>query len=36
MAEYLRSNVALLKNMIAQAYSDARTLARRIKAMKPG
>ncbi|QNI74988.1 bifunctional aconitate hydratase 2/2-methylisocitrate dehydratase [Synechococcus sp. NOUM97013] len=34
VAEYLRSNVALLKNMIARGYSDARTLARRIKAME--
>jgi len=33
VGEYLRSNVALLKNMIARGYSDARTLARRIKAM---
>ena len=33
VAEYLRSNVALLKNMIARGYSDARTLGRRIKAM---
>ena len=33
-AEYLRSNVALLKNMIARGYNDARTLARRIKAME--
>ena len=34
VGEYLRSNVALLKNMIARGYSDARTLARRIKAME--
>jgi aconitate hydratase 2/2-methylisocitrate dehydratase len=34
VAEYLRSNVALLKNMIARGYSDPRTLARRIKAME--
>ena len=34
VSEYLRSNVALLKNMIARGYSDARTLARRIKAME--
>ncbi len=34
VSEYLRSNVALLKNMIARGYSDARTLARRIKEME--
>ena len=34
VSEYLRSNVALLKNMIARGYSDERTLARRIKAME--
>jgi aconitate hydratase 2/2-methylisocitrate dehydratase len=34
VSEYLRSNVALMKNMIARGYSDARTLARRIKAMQ--
>jgi len=34
VSEYLRSNVALLKNMIARGYSDARTMARRIKAME--
>ncbi|CAE22423.1 Aconitate hydratase B [Prochlorococcus marinus str. MIT 9313] len=34
VAEYLRSNIALLKNMIARGYQDARTLARRIKAME--
>jgi len=34
VSEYLRSNVALLKNMIARGYSDARTLARRIQAME--
>ncbi|MEB3168322.1 MAG: bifunctional aconitate hydratase 2/2-methylisocitrate dehydratase [Synechococcaceae cyanobacterium] len=34
VSEYLRSNVALLKNMIARGYGDARTLARRIKAMQ--
>ena len=34
VSEYLRSNVALPKNMIARGYSDARTLARRIKAME--
>ncbi len=34
VSEYLRSNVALMKNMIARGYQDARTLARRIKAME--
>ncbi|MEW6695027.1 MAG: bifunctional aconitate hydratase 2/2-methylisocitrate dehydratase [Pseudomonadota bacterium] len=32
--EYLQSNIVLLKNMIADGYQDARTLARRIKAME--
>ncbi|MCX5956710.1 MAG: bifunctional aconitate hydratase 2/2-methylisocitrate dehydratase [Cyanobacteria bacterium] len=34
VGEYLRSNVALMKNMIARGYQDPRTLARRIKAME--
>ncbi|MCP9880062.1 bifunctional aconitate hydratase 2/2-methylisocitrate dehydratase [Cyanobium sp. A1C-AMD] len=34
VSEYLSSNVALLKNMIARGYGDGRTLARRIKAME--
>jgi len=34
VAEYLRSNVALLKNMIARGYHDERTMARRIRAME--
>ncbi|MCP9881621.1 bifunctional aconitate hydratase 2/2-methylisocitrate dehydratase [Cyanobium sp. Alchichica 3B3-8F6] len=34
VSEYLRSNVALLKNMIARGYGDSRTLARRIQAME--
>ncbi|MEM9217444.1 MAG: bifunctional aconitate hydratase 2/2-methylisocitrate dehydratase [Cyanobacteria bacterium P01_F01_bin.150] len=34
VAEYLRSNVVLLKNMIARGYSDSRTLARRIAKME--
>jgi aconitate hydratase 2/2-methylisocitrate dehydratase len=34
VSEYLRSNVALLRNMIARGYGDARTLARRIKVME--
>ena len=33
-AEYLRSNVALMKNMIARGYHDERTLARRIAEME--
>ena len=32
--EYLNSNIVLLKNMIAQGYQDARTLARRIRKME--
>ena len=32
--EYLKSNIVLLKNMIADGYQDARTIARRIKAME--
>ncbi len=32
--EYLKSNIVLLKSMIADGYQDARTLARRIKAME--
>jgi aconitate hydratase 2 / 2-methylisocitrate dehydratase len=32
--EYLNSNIALLKNMIANGYSDARTITRRIKEME--
>ena len=34
VAEYLRSNVVLLKNMIARGYQDARTLLRRISKME--
>ncbi|MBV5262098.1 bifunctional aconitate hydratase 2/2-methylisocitrate dehydratase [Synechococcus moorigangaii CMS01] len=34
VAEYLRSNVVLMKNMIARGYSDARTLLRRIAKME--
>jgi len=34
VSEYLSSNVALLKNMIARGYGDARTMARRIRAME--
>ena len=32
--EYLKSNVTLLKWLIANGYQDARTLARRVQAMK--
>ncbi len=32
--EYLRSNVVLMKNMIAHGYEDKRTLERRIKAVE--
>jgi aconitate hydratase 2 / 2-methylisocitrate dehydratase len=32
--EYLRSNVVLMKNMIADGYADKRTLERRIKAVE--
>lgn len=31
VAEYLKSNVVLMKNMIANGYQDAKTLARRIE-----
>ncbi|MEN6586576.1 MAG: bifunctional aconitate hydratase 2/2-methylisocitrate dehydratase [Sulfuricella sp.] len=34
VAEYLNSNVVLLENMIENGYQDARTLQRRIDAMK--
>ncbi|WP_294886901.1 bifunctional aconitate hydratase 2/2-methylisocitrate dehydratase [Limnobacter sp.] len=32
--EYMKSNITLMKWMIAQGYQDARTLTRRIKAME--
>ncbi|WP_447730236.1 bifunctional aconitate hydratase 2/2-methylisocitrate dehydratase [Pseudoxanthomonas suwonensis] len=32
--EYLNSNIVLLKNMIAEGYQDARSLARRIRKME--
>ncbi|ETD67947.1 bifunctional aconitate hydratase 2/2-methylisocitrate dehydratase [Pelistega indica] len=32
--EYIKSNITLLKVMIAEGYQDARSLARRIKAME--
>jgi aconitate hydratase 2 / 2-methylisocitrate dehydratase len=34
VSEYLRSNVALLKNMVARGYGDARTILRRIRKME--
>jgi aconitate hydratase 2/2-methylisocitrate dehydratase len=34
VATYLRSNVALMKKMIAEGYSDANTLKNRIKAVE--
>ncbi|MEH1946683.1 MAG: bifunctional aconitate hydratase 2/2-methylisocitrate dehydratase [Nostoc sp.] len=34
ISEYLRSNVALLKNMIARGYQDPRTMLRRVAKME--
>lgn len=34
ISEYLRSNIALLKNMIARGYHDARTMLRRVAKME--
>ncbi len=34
VAEYLRSNVALLKNMVGRGYGDARTILRRVRKME--
>ncbi|GGY06497.1 bifunctional aconitate hydratase 2/2-methylisocitrate dehydratase [Paludibacterium paludis] len=34
IVEYMRSNITLMKVMIADGYQDARTLERRIKAME--
>ncbi|MDJ1177851.1 bifunctional aconitate hydratase 2/2-methylisocitrate dehydratase [Roseofilum sp. BLCC_M91] len=34
VAEYLRSNIVLMKNMIARGYQDAMTLTRRIAKME--
>jgi len=34
VAEYLRSNIALMTNMIARGYQDSRTLLRRIAKME--
>ncbi|MBD2104763.1 bifunctional aconitate hydratase 2/2-methylisocitrate dehydratase [Leptolyngbya sp. FACHB-261] len=34
VSEYLRSNIALMRNMIARGYQDAKTLLRRIAKME--
>ena len=34
ISEYLRSNIALLKNMAARGYQDARTILRRVAKME--
>lgn len=34
VSEYLRSNVALLTNMVARGYNDARTIMRRVAKME--
>ncbi len=34
ISEYLRSNIALLKNMVARGYQDARTILRRVAKME--
>ena len=34
VAEYLRSNISLLKNMVARGYQDARTIMRRVAKME--
>ena len=34
--EYMKSNIVLMKNMIADGYQDARTLERRIRQWKNG
>ncbi|HYW20920.1 MAG TPA: bifunctional aconitate hydratase 2/2-methylisocitrate dehydratase [Nodularia sp. (in: cyanobacteria)] len=34
VSEYLRSNVTLLKNMVARGYTDARTIIRRVAKME--
>jgi aconitate hydratase 2 / 2-methylisocitrate dehydratase len=34
VSEYLSSNVALLKNMVARGYGDARTILRRVRKME--
>ncbi|ELR97068.1 bifunctional aconitate hydratase 2/2-methylisocitrate dehydratase [Gloeocapsa sp. PCC 73106] len=34
VAEYLRSNIALMKNMVARGYQDPRTILRRVAKME--
>jgi aconitate hydratase 2/2-methylisocitrate dehydratase len=34
ISEYIRSNIALLKNMVARGYQDARTIMRRVAKME--
>ncbi len=34
IAEYLRSNITLLRNMVARGYQDARTMLRRVAKME--
>lgn len=34
VSEYLRSNITLLKNMVARGYPDARTIMRRVAKME--
>jgi len=34
ISEYLRSNIALMKNMVARGYQDARTIMRRVAKME--
>ncbi|MEA5580322.1 bifunctional aconitate hydratase 2/2-methylisocitrate dehydratase [Nodularia harveyana UHCC-0300] len=34
VSEYLRSNITLLKNMVARGYTDARTIMRRVAKME--
>ncbi|MEN9244877.1 MAG: bifunctional aconitate hydratase 2/2-methylisocitrate dehydratase [Gloeomargarita sp. DG02_5_bins_242] len=34
VSEYLRSNIALIKNMVAKGYQDSRTLLRRMEKMQ--
>ena len=34
VSEYLRSNIVLLKNMVARGYQDARTIMRRVAKME--
>ncbi|MFB2891426.1 bifunctional aconitate hydratase 2/2-methylisocitrate dehydratase [Aerosakkonemataceae cyanobacterium BLCC-F50] len=34
VSEYIRSNVALMKNMVARGYQDARTIMRRVAKME--